>query len=276
MKSTSWLGNVSHLDGYSGVICSDHAAELRQHFRMGGIEAFGRSTVAGALYRAELYASWTKPCVKCGGHVWEGPEDPIPERVGCGFIPSKSKRNLAVTAKQREWLALLDLDGIAPPPVAADFPCPDCECRGWVPTGKHATGPITARPTGTKSRQEPSIGSVDMDLQILAVCSRRLERADVLFRETSTVLAAYLEPDGGLPLSLWHLVPAGKTWLKQNKTALPPRHFFEAARIVQETNCDAKVRLVIKTCDEQAKAILEVAGKAWNAAVACEQTEAAE
>jgi hypothetical protein len=76
-------------------------------------------------------------------------------------------------------------------------------------------------------------------------------------------------------MSLWHLVPAGKTWLRQNKLDLPARQFFDACRAAQEKNHDAKVNAVIRTCDEQAQCILDAAGRAWNASVAIEIKEAA-
>jgi hypothetical protein len=270
----TWLGDVSHLEKYSPVICSDHADELRQNFRIGGIEAFGKSTAAGMLDRAELFSAGTRPCTRCGGHVWTGEEDSEPERSGCGFVPSHSARNRAVTAKQAEFLALLDIEA-STVPIMADLPCPDCECRGWVQTGRHATGPLTARPTGSSKKGEPIAANMDIDLQILAVCGRRLERADCLLPIASISLAAQFEPGGGNLMAQWALVPAGKTWLRQNKTGIPPSQFFAAARISQEVNHDAKVDAVIRACDEQGRALLNASGCAWNAAVALELQERA-
>jgi hypothetical protein len=274
MNLPTWLGDLSHLESYSPVIGSDHAAELRQHFRIGGIESFGRSTVAGMLQQAELYASSTRPCTRCGGHIWTGEEDPNPERGGCGFVPSGSKRNREVTQKQAEFLALLEIE-VDSVPISADLPCPDCGCHGWVAAGRHATEQLTARPTGSSVHGEPSAGGLDVDLQILAVCGRRLDRADCLLPITSAGLAAYLEPGGGILMALWNLVPAGKTWLRQNKLDLPARQFFDAGRAAQEKNRDPKIDAVIKTCDAQARSLLDAMGCAWNAAVEFERSEVA-
>jgi hypothetical protein len=76
-------------------------------------------------------------------------------------------------------------------------------------------------------------------------------------------------------MSQWSLVPAGKTWLRQNKTGIPPTQYFAAARLAQETNHDAKVEAVIRKCDEQARELRNAAGCAWNAVVAIEAKELA-
>lgn len=271
-KLPSWLGDLEHLEPYSAVICSDHADELRQHFRLGGIDAFGKSTFAGMLARAELYAGGTKPCLRCGGYIPLEPDDPRPEQAGCGFISSRSTRNKAVTAKQSEFLALLGIEVAASIP-AADIECPDCGCHGWIQTRAHATEAITARPTGSSVHHEPMAPSMDLNLQILAVCSRRLERADTLFPGASIVLAGHFEPGAHGLLSLWWLVPAGKTWLRQNSLGLQPSSFFLAQRVAQEKNKNQKVEKVMRSCDEQAAALLEAAGMAWNAALEVEQRE---
>lgn len=282
-----WLGDLTHLEAYPSTIMADHATELRQYFRIGGIDAFGKSTVAGMLDRAELYSSGTRPCERCGGYRNKGTRveedehgvkvevtDPIPDRGGCGFIPSGSKRCRAISSKQAEFLAMLDLP-VESLPLAADIPCPDCGCRGWVAAGRHASGPLTARPTGSSVPHEPIAAGLDIDLQILAVCGRRIARADALMLGASAVLAGYLEPGSHRLLSLWALVPAGKTWLRQNKLGIQTTAFFMAARVTQEANHDPKVDAVMKACDEQASALWRAAGCAWNAAVAAELMEVA-
>jgi hypothetical protein len=91
----------------------------------------------------------------------------------------------------------------------------------------------------------------------------------------STGLAAYLEPGGGILMALWHLVPSGKTWLRQNTRDMPTREFFSARRASQEKNHDPKVEVVMGACDAQAEDLLDAVGRAWNAAIALEQAEAA-
>jgi hypothetical protein len=269
-----WIGDLSHLELFPSVIMADHATELRQYFRIGGIEAFGKSTVAGMLARAELFSSGTRPCLRCGGHIPLNDDDQTPERGGCGFVPSGSKRCREITQKQAEFLALLDIPTESIP-LAADTPCPDCGCHGWVVTGRHAAVPITARPTGSSVKREPSADGLDIDLQILAVCGRRLDRADLVLPVASTTLSGYLEPGSHGLLSLWALVPAGKTWLRQNRLGTQPTAYFAAARIAQEKNHDPKVDNVIRACDDQAAKLLRAAGCAWNAAVAVESKESA-
>lgn len=274
MTHPTWLGDISHLDEFDPTISSDHASELRQYFRIGGVEAFGKSTVAGMLKRAEVFSCGTKPCLRCGGHIPIDQDDPLPEKLGCGFVPSNSERNRLVTAKQAEFLALLDIEVAESIPMAADMPCPACGCRGWVESRRHPTGPITARPTGSSVKREPAADGMDIDLQILAICGRRLDRATALLPLALPTLAAQYEPGGGSLVALWHLVPAGKTWLRKNKTGTTPLAFFLGAKIAQEKNRDPKVTKVIEACNEQANGLIRAAGMAWNAAIFIEWQEA--
>jgi len=144
-----------------------------------------------------------------------------------------------------------------------------------VVTGRHATGPLTARPTGSSVKREPAAETMDIDLQILAICGRRLDRACALLPVALPGLAAQFEPGGGNLAALWHLVPAGKTWLRQNKLGSTPLTFFLAAKIAQEKNKDPKVKKVIDACNAQACELIAAIGRAWNAAVFIEQSEAA-
>lgn len=265
----SWLGDFSYLEQYSPVILADHACELRQYFRTGGIESFGKSTAAGMLARAELYSHGTRPCLRCGGYAPTSDDDPVPERGGCGFVPSNSRRSREVSQKQAELLTLLGIEA-SEVPAAADMPCPDCGCRGWIVTGRHAAGPLTARPTGSSVRHEPQVGDTDTDLQILSVCGRRLERADRLLPVTSAALSAFLEPDSKGLTGLWHLVPAGKTLLRRNVKGLAPTQFFDVERLAQESNKSPQIARVFDTCNDQSRELLNAAGCAWNAAVKLE------
>jgi hypothetical protein len=261
----TWLGDLSHLEPYSSTVCSDHAEELRKYFRIGGIEAFGKSTSAGMLASAELYACGSRPCLRCGGRL-ASDDDVESERGGCGFVPSGSERNRAVSRKQAEFLALLDI-ACETIPVSGDTPCPECGCRGWVPARFHAESQITARPMGSSVDCESFSDGTDIDMQILGICSRRLERADCLLPICSTVLASQFEPGSSGVMGAWHLTPAGKTWLRKNTLGLQPAQFFAAARIAQESNHDAGIELVIQACDAQSLGLLDAAGRAWNASV---------
>jgi hypothetical protein len=282
MRGDQFLGDLSHLDGFADTIDSDHATELRSYFRTGGTDKFSRSTASGMLDRAELYSAATRPCERCGGHVHKGTwvetdgagnqtevTDPIPDQAGCGFVPSGSKRNKAVSQKNAELLALMGIE-TDQVPISADEVCPDCRCHGWVVCGVHAVGPLTARPSMTAHHGEPVAPNMDIDLHIAAICGKRLERADVLFALASGALSSFYYP-GSLGIgSLWHLTPAGKKMLKGNSTNTSPEQFFAARRVAQESNKDPNVSRQFAACDEQAKAIMSAACRAWNAVVAHE------
>ena len=258
-----WLGDTSHLDGYSDVISSDDAEDLKRHFKLGGLDSFARSTAGGMLERAEMFSCGTKPCVRCGGHV--SMRDGDIEYGGCGFIPSQEKTKQAASRKQAEMMKLMDID-VSTIPLAADEVCPDCNCKGWVAAGKRPQGPLTARPTKSSVNAEPSCYMADVNLQTMAICSRRLTLADALFSLASIVITCYLEPGGCVGL-LWHLTPAGKTMLRKNKNETTPQMFFASMRVAQDLNRDKNVAAQFLAADEQAAQLLAVASQAWNAVV---------
>lgn len=267
MAGKSWLGDISHLDGYSDVISTDDASDLRTHFRLGGLDSFSKSTSGGMLARAELFSCGTKPCVRCGGHISTGDGDI--EHGGCGFIPSQDKARKEVSRKQAELMAMIDID-ISTIPASADEVCPDCNCRGWVLAGTRPTGPLTARPMGSSVKGEPMCPMADVNLQTMAICSRRLGLADSLFPLASPAITSYLEPGGCVGL-LWHLVPAGKTMLRKNKNDATPQMFFASMRVAQDMNHNKNVAIQFLAADEQAAELLSVASRAWNAVVANER-----
>lgn len=260
----TWLGDLTHLEGYSHTIAVSDADELRRHFKIGGLSAFGRSTSAGMLERAKLFAYGTKPCLKCGGHISTADDDP--EHGGCGFVPSKSSRCLEVSKRQAEILILLGID-TSSVPMAADVACPDCNCHGWVESPRsHATGQLTARPMGSSVKLEPTAAMMDLDLHTLAICARRLELADALFSLATAAITAFYEP-GGCAGMLWHLTPSGKKMLRGNSNNLPPQAYFESVRAAQEQNRDPNKAAQFKAADDQSIDILEAACRAWNAVV---------
>lgn len=267
MVSPNWLGDLSHLDGYSPTISLDHADELKRHFRIGGLEAFAKSTASGMLERAKLFSAGTKPCVRCGGHISTGDNDP--EHGGTGFIPSGSKRCKEVSERQMALLAVMGID-VKTIPISCDEACPDCNCRGWVVSPKqHADGPITARPMGSSVKHEPTAPMMDVDLHTLAICARRLELADVLFPRASMAITAYYESGGGAGM-LWHLTPAGIKMLKGNSRGLPPQAYFDSIRAAQEQNRDKNKAVQFKAADDQSNDLIATASRAWNAVVAHE------
>jgi hypothetical protein len=272
------LSLLSYYEDYSDTIATDDAADLKRYFRLGGIESFSRSPLGGILENSERMSRGTRPCVRCGGYENKGTRtevdalgnevevvDPTPDRGGCGFVPSQSKRNREVSRKQAEFLSLLDLE-IGDVQGAADEPCPDCGCHGWVVTGKRRSGPLTARPTGSSIHGEPDGSGIGLDLLVLSVCGKRLRLAEVLFAGTTEVLAAFFE--SGCSISgAWHLTEAGKKMLKKKIFCETPTEFFERQITEQGEKPNQNRAAQFAAADTQASELLSAASRAWNAAV---------
>lgn len=266
------------LERVSGVLSATDAADIRWYFQSGGLDQFSVSSMAGMLARAELFAFTARPCERCGGSIakWI---------AGSGFECSKTIGR-APTDYEAALLKILeiDLDGLLPP--AGDKVCRDCDGRGWTLAQRyrHSNAPLTARPTGSSIKSGIG-GSIDLDgadLVRLGAVTSRIAAARAIHSQAQDVLRAFYAPNAvlqfdssgkekavridGTLLALWHMVPAGKTLLRQNGLKLPPAAFFANERSRQTDAPTAKRDSQFKSCDAQAAELLSDVCRAWNTA----------
>lgn len=247
------------LPRFSAVIPASDSEDLRWYFRTGGLAVFAQSPTAALLARLEMYGKLARPCERCGG-------DPDRWTGGSGFEASKAPS--APTEKQREFLALLELE--VPELIAmGDRVCRGCDGRGWaLPRFRtHSTAPLTARPSmSTKWREA---GGVEIDATDLARLGRvsgklsgiRARQGEAPF---AGALEAYFSPDGGSIGALWHLVPSGKTMLRTNPQRLPPQQFFANLRAAQAEKPNDKRRSQFEAAEQQASELFAGCGRLWN------------
>lgn len=245
------------LEPVSALLSAGDTEDLRVYLRTGGFGVFEHSPFGAMLNRAEMFAKVARPCLRCGGDRkrWIG---------GTGFVSRDTgKSPTEPSAKQKEWMALLDIEL---PPALGDTLCGDCKGRGWgMPRSRsQGGGAITARPMGSSIRQQ---AGVEMDVADLA----RLGRVSAMLnavRATSIVSWATLEvafaPHGTERSAGWHITPAGHKMLKTNPQKLPPAQFFANERASQAADPKPNRKALFDAAETQWVAQLEQACRLWN------------
>lgn len=260
----NWLGDIEHLERFEPFIDHDSVTQLKDYFRLGGLARFEKSPLATQLYRAEMYASNIAPCLYCGGTRHS--EDPSLDVGGAGFIMMLSSLTPTMLSRVkreigREAASTIQLtDGVD---------CPVCNKTGWVVTSRRKSGgeQLTAKPNGMASPGMTHDSDIDVALGTCAFVARIIDKADVLFPMTTTVLASCFGPVNYGSIGVWHLTPAGKTLLRRNSTYKDEVLFFVGLKNEAEAKCDKTLSAQLKAAETQASAAIDAAYKAWNAAL---------
>lgn len=259
---SNWLGDVEHLDSFDATIDRDSASQLRDYFRLGGLARFERSPMGDMLSNADTFSANVAPCLYCGGV--RDKENPGNDRGGIGFLGDTSTWTDKMHARIRKAAAAL---GDMELKVESGCTCPVCRGKGWVTTGRIASGEITARPSLTASHGAERGGNTDVEIGTCAKVEAILDKADVLFQLTTSVLCCKFM-DGALgSIAVWHLTPSGKTLLRRNAKDTEFVLFFMQLRGANSEQKNKTMAKQLTAADQQAKLLIEYAGKAWNAAI---------
>jgi hypothetical protein len=260
----AWLGDVEHLERFEPFIDRDSADQLRDYFRLGGLARFDKSPMANMLANAEMFSAYLSPCIYCGGKRHK--DDPSLDTGGTGFVGDTTKWTPAMFKRINGMLSRMGMNGVD---VHSGIDCPVCKCSGWVTTGgrKKSGQEITARPTGSSAPGNGNDNGIDVALGTCAFVERILDRADVLFVHTTPVLASCYGTQNYGPIGVWHMTPAGKTLLKRNGKDKDPVIFFIELRTEEDGKRTKILSEQLKAADEQARAAIDTAHRAWNAAL---------
>lgn len=259
----NWLGDIEHLQRFEPFLDLDSADQLRDYFRFGGLARFQQSPMAGQLAMAEMFSANLAPCIYCGGKRCD--KDPAQEHGGTGFIGDTSSWTPQMHKRINGEVRRRGLDADA---ITSGMDCPVCRCSGWVVVGnkKRSGEEITAKPTGSSKDRDDGGTNNDVILGTCAIVEKILDKADVLFEMTTTVLASCFGPQNYGPISTWHLTPAGKTLLKRNSKDKNETLFFIELRADSDGKGNKILRDQLKAADDQARAAIDAAYRAWNAA----------
>ena len=242
-----------------------HDAAALRHYAADGASFGARSSDGPMLERAWLFACSHKPCNQCGGDASAGID-------GSGWVwgrGSEAKRAAALEHQTavHEFLRM-------PPPTDRDLHgdkmCPRCSGRGWYWVNqRHATRPVTARPTGS-SRDPWNAGDVD-DHETMARFGRVSRRLLAIGNEHAAALLAYHLPSpvAETLAACWALVPAGRALLR-GAGEVSPWQAAADVRAAQAARPTADRAALMVQADTQAGALLQAAAEAWGALVDAE------
>jgi hypothetical protein len=206
------------------------------------------------------------PCRMCGGRRRRLPGVNPPEWQevgGCGWV---TRSGGVPSPRQTDWqrwaLRALNL----PRPEPAEFLCPSCHGRGWVPSKRRRSvrrEDVTAWPTGSSKHGDvPSAGTVLADPS--GEVTRWLSR---LGSERLTLEVWFRS--GREKLMLWALTPAGTRLLRQcpddlEERCLHPIQWLDNERAAAREQERHRNRALIEAAELQALDLLERAAASWN------------
>lgn len=260
----NWLGDIEHLQRFEPFIEHDSVTQLRDYFRLGGMDKFDRSPLFNQLYQAEMFSSNIAPCVYCGGI--RNDEDPGLDVGGLGFIMDLTALTPKMLARVKREIGRESASGLK---ITDGIDCPVCNHTGWVVTTgrKRAGEQITARPSKTASAGATHNNNVDVQWGTCALVDRILDKADTLFPMATQILASCFGPINYGTMGVWHITPSGKTLLRRNTEGKDELLFFVSLKAEDEAKQNKALSAQLKAADDQAKAAIDAAYQAWNAAL---------
>lgn len=261
----AWPPEAEHLENFDPVICSDDAEQLRVYFRANGMSTFTKSPLGGMLDNAAMFSPNYEPCVYCGGVVGDG--ETIEDVSGSGFVVNPEGWTAIQKRKYRGRLAS-DGFGVLAEHVKPGDDCLMCGTRGWIQTSRKPGKQVTAQPRKDAgiNRETSSRCDVDVLLGTCIMVESVLDRADVLFPMASKVLAALYSVKYCSSLNAWHFTPAGRGMLRGNVRDQTPESYFAQVVFENSLNKKKQTEKKIAEVEDQARLLIDLSGKAWNAA----------
>jgi hypothetical protein len=282
-------------DQHSATLEANDVKELRHYSKQDPAFASSHSSFSAQLERAALLAVGSLNCTRCGGINGTKRDTP-----GRGFLPMRERipyaeqlrRYRVRECKKNGWswrrsprevqaLRGKGLDAYTWANICEfyrDLPelncrlCPECGGRGITSRmGKQRKQALTARPTGGSRRGASGGSSAEVGEDALhrrGRVDRRLARVRTACPAVAGILDTYYAPGNETLRSLWRYTATGRELLGQGLSGLGDRAKIANILDHQHRHRDQGRQRVIDNADAEARELLDLACRTWNAVIA--------